>query len=368
MKNIVIKNAKLINGQIKDIELLEETILKIEDYIQINEEHEVIDLKCEKYISAGWIDMHTHCFNKYKLYSDNPDEIGYKKGVTTVVDAGTAGADTIKEFYQETKKSKTNVLAYINVARQGIATQDELSNLENLNEDALIEAYNAYRDFIVGIKVRMSKSVVGDSGIEPLRIARGLSDKLSIPLMVHIGSEPPKLDDVLNQLKKNDIISHVFNGKQNGILNHEGKVKEEIKKVKREGIFFDLAHGTDSFNFKVCEIAKKENIKCDVITTDIYEKNRVCGPVFDLPTTMSKLLNVGYTLDEVIKMVTENPSRILNKDSLGKLEVGAKSDLTIFEVVKENKELIDSNNNIKIAKDLINPLGVILNGKYIEVV
>ena len=92
---MIIKNGKLITDEVIDVEIVEGIITKVSKDIEINENEEVIDLKGEKYISAGWIDVHTHCFNKYKLYSDDPDEIGYKKGVTTVVDAGTVGADTV---------------------------------------------------------------------------------------------------------------------------------------------------------------------------------------------------------------------------------------------------------------------------------
>lgn len=366
MSKILVKNAKLTNDEIVDILIENGTILRIDNNIAISEIDKIIDINGEKYVSAGWIDMHTHCFNKFKLYSDNPDEIGYKKGVTTVVDAGTSGADTVREFYEKIQSYKTNVYAFLNIAKQGISSQNELSDLSKLDISAVEEAYKKYSDFIVGIKARMSKSVVGNAGLEPLKIAINACEKIKMPLMVHIGSEPPILKEVIEALRPGDIVSHIFNGKKNGIISEDKKIKQCILDANNNGIYFDLAHGTDSFNFKVSQIAKENLIESHVISTDIYERNRINGPVFDLATTMNKALYIGYDLNSVVDKVTRIPAKILGITSVGELKAGYKGDLTIFDIVTGEKELIDSNNEKVIIDKFIKPVGVLLNEEYIE--
>lgn len=365
--SIIIKNGKLIDGKIIDLEIEEDRIVRVENCIEDLEGKTIIDLEGEKYISSGWIDMHTHCFNKFKLYSDNADEIGYKKGVTVVVDAGTAGADTIEEFYEQSKECKTRIYAFLNIARQGIKSQDELSNLENLKIDLVKSSYEKYKDFIVGVKARISRTVVGNNGLEPLKIAKKASDECSLPLMVHIGSEPPTLKEILSELKEGNIVSHIFNGKKNGILAEDNALKEEFVEAYNRGVYLDLAHGTDSFNFNVAYTAFKEGIKCNSISTDIYQRNRLNGPVYDLATTMTKALAIGYNKKEVIDMVTKNPAEILNLKEFGKIEEGFIGDITIFDIVKDEKELIDSNGNSIIAREYFKPLAVVLKGEYIEI-
>lgn len=359
---MIIKNGRLVI----DIEINDGIITKVDKGIKVKDNDEVIDLRGEKYISAGWIDIHTHCFNKYKLYSDDPDEVGYTKGVTTVVDAGTVGADTVKEFYEKAKEKKTNVYCYLNIARTGIIEQDELADLSRLDKKALKEAYENYKEFVVGVKARMSKTVIGNNGIKPLEIAIEACEENDLPLMVHIGSNPPTLEEVFERVRKGDIIAHIFNGKPNGIIDENGAIKDFIKSAYKKGVYFDLAHGTDSFNFEVAKKALNEDIYCHAISTDIYCKNRINGPVYDLATTMNKLLLVGYTKEEIIDRVTRKAAEIIRKDNIGEIKVGANADFTIFDIIDENIELIDSNKNMRVSKEIFKPLEVIINGEHIK--
>lgn len=368
MLDILIRNARLVSGELISISINNGKIIKImtENEVEQGLYKEVIDLNGEKYISSGWIDAHTHCFNKFELYSDDPDIIGYKTGVTTVVDAGTSGAEDIKEFYENATKAKTNVYAFINLSKIGIRVQSELSDLNDLDEERLKLSYQEYKDFIVGIKVRMSKTVVGNNGIFPLIKAKKIARELNLPVMTHIGTEPPILSDILDRLDEGDIVSHIFNGKKNGAIDSNEELKEEVVRAKERGVIFDIAHGKDSFNFNVAEIAIKNGIKADIISTDIYKRSRIEGPVFDLVTTMEKGLSIGYTIEEVIDMVTINPAESLGLNKKGRLEVGYDADITIFDIKDEEKELIDSNGKKVIGKKIINPMAVVLNGEYIE--
>lgn len=363
MEKTIIKNAKLLNGEICDILIIANKIAQIAPCMEDDVAH-LIELNASHYVSSGWIDLHTHCFKKFELYGDDIDSVGYRLGATTIVDAGTAGSDTIDEFYQQSKGAKTHVLAFMNIAKQGICAQDELSNLDNLDQPAFLEKAKKYPDFIVGLKARMSRSVLQGSGNVPLDIARSLSDQLHLPIMVHIGNEPAKLEDIFERLCPGDIVTHIFNPKENGILDTNGEIKDFVKAGQANGLYYDLGHGSESFSFNTASLALKQGMKCDSISTDIYFHNRIKGPVYSLGLTMSKMLDIGYSLEEVIERVTMEPAKILNRPSMGKMMVGELANLTIFDVANTEVEVEDSlHEKVKLQR-LIQPIAVVIDGTY----
>lgn len=361
--DLIIKNAKTIKGETIAMAIREGKIVKVAEKID-EAGKEIIDLKNETYISAGWIDDHVHCFEKMRLYYDYPDEIGVKMGVTTVIDAGTTGAENIHEFYDLAKKAKTNVYALVNISKWGIIEQDELADLSKVKAELVHKVLVDLPDFVVGIKARMSKTVIGDNGITPLEIAKKIQrDNNNTPLMVHIGSAPPELEEILRHMSTGDVLTHCFNGKQNGILNQETKkIKEFAWAAYDKGVVFDIGHGTDSFNFEVAEVAFKEGMKAQSISTDIYIRNRENGPVYNLATTMEKLRVVGYEWEEIIEKVTEIPAKNFRFDKKGQLAEGFDGDITLFTIQKGNKTLTDSNGSTRVAKELITPVKTIIGG------
>lgn len=363
MFDLYIKNGRTVAGDRIEIGILNGKIVALEKKLEVKTAIKTIDLKNKGYISAGWIDGHTHCYEKLTLYYDSPDTIGYKQGVTTVIDAGSTGADTISDFYQLVIQAKTNVFALVNISKTGIVHQNELSNLENIQEKLVSDVIENYPDFVVGIKARMSKTVIGDNGIRPLELAKSIQKKNSnLPLMVHIGSAPPNLDRILSIMEKGDILTHCYNGKPNGILNKKGKIHEFVWEGYHKGILFDIGHGTDSFNFNTAEQAKREKLPCPIISTDIYHRNREQGPVYNFPTVMEKMLYLGYSLSEMIPMATINPARAFNLPLKGELKIGYDADLTIFKVENKEKELIDSNGNTRKTQQVVTPLRTVVGG------
>lgn len=364
MKAILLKQMRTVEDRIVDIEVKDGIITAIGTDLK-EHDHLVIDGKKECYISNGWIDIHTHCFDKYELYGDKIDEIGYPCGVTTVVDAGTCGADTIAEFIEQKNKAKTNAYAFLNIASCGIKYQDELSDLTHLEPEKTKAAFQQYPDTLIGLKARMSASVLGNSGITPLAFATRMGEDMKVPIMVHIGSRPASLEEILTLSRKGDLITHIFNPKANGILNPDDTIKSFVLSAKEKGIWFDIGHGKDSFSFHVCEVAKAHGILCDSISTDIYSRNRQHGPVYDMATTLDKLRACGYSLKEVIDRVTKAPASILKKPELGSLAVGCNGDLTLFHIVEKEKELVDSIGETRIISSVIQPHAVILHQDYL---
>lgn len=364
MSKILIKNAKCVDNTIQDIFIENQTITKIPSSINEIEDIQVISLDDDCYVSAGWIDLHTHCFEKFEIYADNCEEIGYKKGVTTVVDAGTAGSDNIEEFYESVKDCRTRVYSFLNISKTGIYAQNELADLKDIDIDAFCDAYRKYNHFIVGVKARMSKSVVGDNGDLPLYKALEIANKTHLPLMVHIGTAPSHIDVVMRELRPYDIVTHIFNPKENGILENE-KVKKCVVDAYKNGVYFDLGHGTDSFSFDVLDKATQNDIKVYTISSDIYHRNRKNGPVYDLATTMTKLYHNGYSLKEVIDCVTKHPAKVIHLENQGEIKEGYLGDLTIFKIVHEKKKLQDSTGKIIVVDSYIKPVAVVIKGEYI---
>ncbi|MBO1084911.1 amidohydrolase/deacetylase family metallohydrolase [Enterococcus mundtii] len=363
MFDLIIRNGKELGKDPVDIGVKNGKIALISKHIEESGKKELV-LSDEQYLSAGWIDDHVHCFEEMTLYYDYPDEIGVDKGVTTVIDAGTTGAENIHTFYEHAKQAKTNVFALLNISKWGIVEQDELADLSKIQTDLVHQKLTELPDFIVGLKARMSKTVVGKNGITPLKLAKEIQKQnAGLPLMVHIGSAPPRLDEILAHMGKNDVMTHCFNGKPNGIIDPAtNEIKSFVKKAIADGVVFDIGHGTDSFNFDVAETALHAGIKADSISTDIYIRNRKNGPVYDLATTMEKLYVVGYSWQEILEKVTSAPARQFNLATKGNIKEGFDADFTIYKFHDQEKQLTDSNGNTRTTTQQIIPVSVVIGG------
>ncbi|MEC0093511.1 amidohydrolase/deacetylase family metallohydrolase [Paenibacillus macquariensis] len=361
---LVLRNAKLVNEQSVDIVIENDKIVEV---TESGGAAGVDSYDCSGlYVSSGWIDMHVHAFPAFDPYGDEIDEIGVKQGVTTIVDAGSCGADRITDLRASGVKAKTNLFAMLNISHIGLLQVDELSRLEWIDLEKAAQAVLDNQDIIVGLKARISKSVVKDTGIEPLRLARILAEKLLLPIMVHIGSGPPRIQDVLALLTEGDIITHYLNGKPNNLFDEEGQPLQELVDAVERGVHLDVGHGTASFSFKVAEAAKRAGIRPNTISTDIYRGNRLNGPVYSLSSVLTKFLYLGYSLKEVIDGVTIHAAQWLNKPDLGRIQPGDAANLTLFAVNQGAVTLTDSEGEQRIANTYIEAKGAIVNGTFIK--
>ncbi|MCF0170887.1 amidohydrolase/deacetylase family metallohydrolase [Fusobacterium varium] len=366
----VIKNGRLLDSK-NNFHMTKADIL-IEDGIikkigeNINEEgSKVIDVK-NSIVAPGFIDIHVHCFPKGTAISSFPDEIGVKKGVTSIIDAGTSGADTIDDFYENfIKKSKTRIFSYLNIAHQGLQTLSELSDMKNINKEKIKEALEKYPEIIVGLKARASGSVVKENGVNPIAEGKKIASEFEVPLVVHIGNAPPKVEDVLNLLGKGDVVTHCYNNKANGLI-REGKVIPEVKEAIKRGVLFDVGHGSESFSLDIAGDGIKEGFEADMISTDLYERNMVT-PVESLENTMNKMIYLGWSLEKCVEKVTYKPARAFKIKGLGELKEGYMGDLTIFDIVENGKlELEDSVGKVVIAKKYIKTKYVFIKNELIK--
>ncbi|RPH28569.1 amidohydrolase/deacetylase family metallohydrolase [Buttiauxella warmboldiae] len=363
MYDLILRNARLVDDTVIDIALKDGKIAALGEVT--GETRAQRQLNGEYYVSAGWIDSHVHCYPKSPIYHDEPDSIGIHTGVTTVVDAGSTGADDIDEFYALTRSAQTDVYALLNISRVGLITQNELSDMANIDKVAARDAVKRYPDFIVGIKARMSSSVVGANGIKPLAYAKAIQrENGDLPLMVHIGNNPPDLDEIADLLSSGDIITHCYNGKPNRILTPAGELRASIVSAIQRGVRLDVGHGTASFSFEVAKIAIGKGILPHTISSDIYCRNRINGPVHSLGVVMSKFLSLGMSLPQVIDCVTIHAADGLRLANKGRLSVGLDGDLTIFAKRRRLTVFTDSENQTLQGEQQLVALAAVRAGKW----
>ncbi|MGC6388546.1 amidohydrolase/deacetylase family metallohydrolase [Ewingella sp. S1.OA.A_B6] len=363
MYDLIIRQAKSPDGSLTDIAIHDGKIVAIGPLDSSTTANHILDLHGKVFASAGWIDSHVHCYIKSPIYYDEPDLVGVASGVTTVIDAGSTGANDVDDFYQQTRQAKTNVFAFLNIARTGIVTQNELADMAQIDKVGVRDSIARNPGFIIGIKARMSSSVVGQNGIKPLVRAKEIQQENGgLPLMVHIGNNPPDLGEIADLLTSGDIITHCYNGKPNRILSPEGVLRGSIKRALSRGVRLDVGHGSASFSFEVAELAIQQGITPHTISSDIYCRNRVNGPVHSLAAVMSKFFTVGMSLEQVIDCVTCNAADALRLPSKGRLQVGADADLTLFELQHAPKVFLDSEGFSVTGEHHLVPLAAVVAG------
>ena len=362
MFDLLLRRARLADDTLTDIAIQDGKIAALGDIDA--PAHKTVELNGDVFVSAGWIDSHVHCYPKSPIYHDQPDSVGIATGVTTVVDAGSTGADDIDDFYTLTREAATEVYALLNISRVGLIAQNELANMVNIDADAVREAVKRHPDFIVGLKARMSSSVVGENGITPLDRAKAMqAQNGDLPLMVHIGNNPPDLDEIAERLSAGDIITHCYNGKPNRILTPQGELRASVTRAISRGVRLDVGHGTASLSFAVAKRAIELGILPHTISSDIYCRNRISGPVHSLANVMSKFLAIGMSLPQVIECVTANAADGLRLKQKGRLHIGLDADLTLFTLKRQPTVLVDAENDSLQAEQLLVPLAAIRAGK-----
>ncbi|KAB0683948.1 amidohydrolase/deacetylase family metallohydrolase [Aeromonas caviae] len=333
MYDMIIRAGRLGNGQLVDVAIKHGKIAALGSLPESTEAKQTLTLGGQVHVSAGWIDGHTHCYPASPIYHDEPDKVGVESGVTTVIDAGSTGADDVDDFQRIAATCKTRVHALLNISRIGLLRQNELADPADIDPVLAQAAIRRHPGFIVGIKARMSGSVVGESGLQPLRMAKQIQQANgNLPLMVHVGNTPPDLDEIVALLGEGDLLTHCFNGKPNRILTPAGELRQAVREAMRRGLLLDIGHGGASFSFEVAELAIAQGILPHTISSDIYCKNRIKGPVYSLAHVMSKFFAIGMTLEQVLACVTHHAADALRLPGKGRLEVGADADITLFQV------------------------------------
>lgn len=325
----------------------------------------VIDVK-GLIVTPGLIDVHLHLMNGLGAVGVDPDIFGVGSGVTTVVDAGSAGHSLLTVFRNYvTKNAKTRVLNYVNLSTLGGVTGPGYSILADprlIDEDKIEKAVEGNRDIIVGIKIMATGGALGAEGLKPLARARKLGDNLKIPLLVHIGESwtkdatPPPIGDVLKYLREGDIVTHMFTAHPGGLLDPHGKLWPQVRNAKESGVLMDVGHGLHNLNFDVARKVLDQELIPDAVSTDGHRGNRT-GPVYDLPTTMAKLMALGFSLHQVVEMATVNAAKLLNRTAeLGFIRVGQPADISVLRLEEREWKAVDSQKGTIQARQALVPV------------
>jgi len=302
-----------------------------------------------KIVTPGLIDVHVHVYDGVAPLGIPADPNCVAKGVTTVVDAGSAGAHTfpgLRKYVINVADTRVYALLNISVVGQSTYSPDnpfgELLDLRYANPNLTIKTIEQNRDTILGIKIRLTRNLAGDHDLRALALAREAADAVRLPLMVHIGGSYSPLKDILAMLKPGDVVTHSFRGGDGGILDDKDRVLPEVRAAIARGVHLDVGHGAGSFSFDTAEKAFRQEVLPGTISSDVHQYN-VNGPVFDLATTLSKFLVLGLTLPQVVERATMNAARLFAfPQGLGTLRPGAEADLAVFSLEEGQFEFVDA--------------------------
>ncbi len=313
-----------------DVAINDGRIAAVEAGINPATAREVIDAS-EGIVTPGLVDLHTHVYWGATFWGIEADPVAARTGVTTWLDVGSAGAYSWPGFRRYiAEPSKVRVFGLLNLSSIGlIAPTWEFSNIDYCDVDLAETIVNQNRDLILGIKARIDSNTTRGVGIRPLELARELADRVDLPLMAHIGIGPPTLAEVAHLLRPTDILTHCFTGQSMRIVDANGTPDPAILELHDKGLVLDLGHGTGSFSYETAEAMLAAGVMPDVISSDIHQM-AIQGPMFDLPTTLSKFLNLGLSLPDVIERATSRPAHAMRKPELGTIAPGSAADVAIF--------------------------------------
>lgn len=340
----VIDPSQSLRGRY-DVAVLRGRIAAVSEHIDPSAARLVVDVS-GKIVTPGLVDLHAHVYAEGTALGVVADEVCPPAGVTTVLDAGSAGCNNFAAFRRLAVNSqRTRVYALVHISRIGLTgfPVPEMRDISFANVEGAARTVLENQDVCLGIKVRQSAGVVGDNYLRPLELAVEAATLAQCPVMVHIGGAPAPLSEIIRRLRPGDIITHCFAGTGNGVVDEDGRFLDVCWEARQRGIYFDVGHGQGSLNFNVCRAALEAGFLPDAISSDVHVF-AINSPMQDMPTVMSKFLNLGLTLEQVIERTTIAPARIMGReDGLGTLRVGATGDIAVFEMQQGHFEWLDTN-------------------------
>jgi dihydroorotase len=321
------------------------------------------------FVSAGWVDLHQHVYWGATDISIRASDGGARTGVTTIVDAGSAGEANFHGFRGYViEPSLEQVLAFLNIGSIGLVACNRVSELidaRSIDVDRTLDVIEANRDVVRGVKVRASGVILGAWGMTPVHVAKKVARVTGLPLMVHVGEMPPTIEEILDVLTPGDIVTHCFHGKRGGNLLEDPALFERARRMQADGVVLDIGHGFASFAYDTARRALDMGLKPTTISTDLHARN-IGGPVWDLPLVMSKLLVLGLALEEVVGMVTDAARRAVAEPVADPFAPGAFARLTVFDVCDADLTLPDSMGRTLRLDRRIRPRMTVIGDRIVE--
>jgi len=365
--DLLIKGGRLMDpaqrlDRIGDLAIRSGRIVAIGPRVAASGDADVIDA-AGKLVIPGLVDIHAHV-----NLPEMPPAHCLSTGVTSVVDAGSAGADNIEDLVATARKAPNRVRILLNIARRGVAPEGELLDFRNADVEAARRAVQQHREWIIGMKVRVSRTVAGPNDLEAIRRAQQIVGPLGLPLMVHIGDSVSPLPDVLRLLKPRDIVTHVYAPPPHGIFDPSGRVLPAVRDARRRGILFDIGNGRNAhITWDTAESGMRQQFLPDTISSDLTAPG-LTDRAFDLPTVLSKFLMLGMTVNQVVACATVHAAHAHRAlSTLGTLRVGASADVAVFDLRDGDFEFVDNVNAKRIGHRKLVPSAVVMAGKKFEV-
>jgi dihydroorotase len=329
--------------QVMDVGIAAERVSAVQANLPRHNAKQVLDVGgC--YVTPGLIDFHVHSYWGVNPYGFNADPVCLAGGVTTAVDAGSSGPVNFPGFKKLIhEQSRTRMLAFVALAQHGVLNDPgELENLKFADPEGAAQSVSDARHIGVGIKVRLHKKSVGDNGREALRMAVRTGDACKAPVMVHIGNTGISMEEIVDSLRPGDVVTHCYTPQQPAIVDEKGRLRVAVRKAHERGVIFDVGHANGHFDFDLVRRAMDNGLLPDIISSDLHGRMGPDNPVVDMPTTMTKFLHLGLSLEQVVAACTINPAKVIGwQDRLGSLEVGREADIAVLELVPGPAKLRD---------------------------
>ena len=341
-----------------DIGISTGKIAKVDNGLEVAVADRVYDAT-GKLVVPGFIDLHAHYFQRVTSAVVDIDHYGLGRGVTTSVDAGSAGCDTFDDFRANAaERFNTRVLAFLNISRVGLSVPhaDDGSDLEHLaraefiNQGDCADCLDSNRDVLVGVKVLLSGALADDGRNEAkaLREAQDAALATATPLMTHHAQSTVPLDACPGGMREGDIYTHCYHGFESTIIDPKSRQVHPVVRAARErGVLFDIGHGMGAFNWTVGEICAAEGFWPDTISTDLHTG---CfeGPAYDMPTVLTRMLHLGMPLSEIIRCSTIAPAAAIGwSDRIGTLGVGREADVAVLALEDVDMDLEDCQSQMR---------------------
>ena len=350
----------------RDIGIVGDRVAAVEAAIPTDQAAQVIDASGQL-VTPGLIDAHAHLFWGADYLGIDADSLAWRSGVTTWVDAGSAGGFRMPAFQAHVvERSTVRIRALINISYLGLSglNYDEYCNPAASNIEVLARVAEAFPDLVVGIKTRMGKEGVCYPGLRPLRKSIEAGARTGLPVMCHLSGTPPTVERVLELMRPGDIITHAFTGSGERLVDDRGRVRRAALRARDRGVRFDIGHGAGSFSFPSAEALTGQGFWPDTLSTDLHQLSvaghnlvedqaaigRIRGdgsPELTLLTVMTKFLYLGWSPLEIIRATTAAPATMYGWTDVGTLCVGSCADVAVLEIAPGNRDLYDIEGNIR---------------------
>ncbi len=352
----------------KEIGLAQGRVVLVEDAIPRSRARQVIDCS-GLLVTPGLVDLHVHVYEGASHYGIEVDSTCLATGATTVLDLGSAGAWTFSGFRRSViDTAQTRVYALLNLSTTGMVSPvvGELEDIRNVDNPLTARVVRANRDVVKGIKLRMSRPLVGNNGAEALRLGRELCDDLGVPLMIHPGNTEVSIGQILEHMVAGDVLTHAYHGNSEGTLDENGKIRSEVRAAADRGVLFDVGHGRGSFSWDVAERAIAQGFVANTISSDLHVYN-LHGPVFDLATTVMKFVHLGLSLEDALARATVYSARAMGvEDEVGGLRLGMAADVVGWELQEGTFTFYDSGDAERTARQRLEPRVIVKTGRVVK--